>query len=76
MKGEMAEVLTNAYMSSQESDQEDGRLVYVVKTVPWESEELKKRKRKLDRIHTKKPIQTLTGAGSETSLKGGCSVVA
>ena len=48
----------------------------VVKTVPWESEELKKRKRKLDRIHTKKPIQTLTGAGSETSLKGGCSVVA
>ena len=53
MKGEMAEVLTEAYMSSEESEQEDGKLVYVVKTIPWESEDLKKRKRKLDRIHKK-----------------------
>ena len=38
----MAEVLTDAYMSSQESDQEDERLVYVVKTVPWERREKEK----------------------------------
>ena len=72
IKGEMAEVLTDAYMSSMESDREDGRLVYVVKIALWESEELKERKRKLDRIHTKKPIQTLTAAGGETPLKAGC----
>ena len=76
IKGEIAEVLTDAYMSSEESDQEDGRLIYALKTVPWESEELKKRKRRLDRIHTKKPIQILTGEGSEMSLKGRCSVLA
>lgn len=58
-KGEMAEVLTDAfmYMSSEESDQEDGRLVYVVKTIPW----------KTGQDSPKKPIQILTGAGSKTS---------
>jgi len=40
MKGEMAELLTDANMSSEESDQEDWSLVYVVRTVPWKSEEL------------------------------------
>ena len=52
MKGEMSELLTDAKMSSEESDQEDWCHVYVVRTVPWKSEELQKRKRKLDRIHT------------------------
>ena len=42
-----------SHVSSEESDQEDGRLLYVVKTIPWKSEELKKRKGKVDRIHTK-----------------------
>ena len=41
------------HMSSEESDQEDGRLLYVVKTIPWKGEELKKRKGNVDRIHTK-----------------------
>ena len=65
----MTEVLTDAHMSSEEFDEEDVRLFYVVKTVPWESEELKNKKRKLDRIHTKKPIQTLTGAGRKRLKK-------
>ena len=44
MKGEVAEVLNDLFMSSKESDHEDERLVYEVKTVPCKSEELKKRK--------------------------------
>lgn len=39
MKGEMAELLTDANMSSEESDQEDWSLVNEVKTTAWKSEE-------------------------------------
>ena len=67
MKGEMTEVLTDAHMSSEEFDEEDGRLVYVVKTVPWEREELKNRKRKLDRIYTKKNNPNTHRSGHQTS---------
>ena len=70
MKRETTEMLTDAHMSSDEFDEEDGRLVYVVKTVPRESEEPKNRKRK---IHTKRTIQTLRGAGTKRLKKGALS---
>ena len=73
MKREMTEMLTDVHMSSEEFDEEEGSLVYVVKTVPWESEELKNRKRNMDRIHTKRTIQTLTGAGTKRLKKGALS---
>lgn len=51
-KAQVAEVMFNDYMSSEESEvEEDGRRVYVVKPLPWESDELKKKKRSLDREH-------------------------
>ena len=75
MKNEMSEVITDAFMSSQESDQEDGKLVYVVKTDPWEREELKKRKRNPGQ-DSHKETNPSTGGGSEMSLKGRCSVLA
>ena len=45
-KGEMAEVLTEAYMSSEDSEyDESGKLLnYNVKDLAWESPKLKKRK--------------------------------
>ena len=48
-KGRIAEILAEPYMSSEESGEEEGSKVYVIKTIPWESELLKKRKRKLDK---------------------------
>ena len=48
-KGRIAKILAEPYMSSEESGEEEGSKVYVIKTIPWESELLKKRKRKLDK---------------------------
>ncbi|KAJ7388999.1 hypothetical protein OS493_034388 [Desmophyllum pertusum] len=53
LKGKVAEVLTDEYMSSEESSIEDDSAVYVIKTIPWESSQLKKRKRKLDKAYEK-----------------------
>ena len=47
-KGRIAKILAEPYTSSEESGEEEGSKVYV-KTIPWESELLKKRKRKLDK---------------------------
>ena len=52
-KGQIAEVLAEPYMSSEESGEEEGSKVYVIKTIPWESRQLKKRKRKLDKVYSK-----------------------
>lgn len=53
LKEKVAEVLTDEYMSSEESSIEDDSAVYVIKTIPWESSQLKKRKRKLDKAYEK-----------------------
>ena len=52
-KGQVAEVLTEDYMSTEESSNEDDQLSYIVKRIPWESEKLRKRKRVLDKTHGK-----------------------
>ena len=52
-RGEVAEILSEEYMSSEESADEDGTMVYVVKAIPWESIKLKKRKRILDQKFSK-----------------------
>ena len=49
----MAELLTEGYMSSEESDMEGDTLVYVVRTIPWVSDQLRKRRAKLDKIYMK-----------------------
>ena len=46
-------MLTEDYMSSEESDTEDGKIVYVIKTIPWESNALKRKKKILDKIYKK-----------------------
>lgn len=39
-------------MSSEESEvDEDGKTVYAIKRLPWQSQELKKRKKSLDKNH-------------------------
>ena len=59
VKGKMAEVLTEDYMSSEESECEenaDGEVTvtaYVVKDITWESEKMKRRKGKLDKTFKK-----------------------
>ncbi|XP_028516291.1 uncharacterized protein LOC110243926 [Exaiptasia diaphana] len=50
-KAEVADVMRVDYMSSEESDLEDGSPVYLVKPLVWESSDLKKRKRSLDKHH-------------------------
>lgn len=51
-KAKVAEVLTLDYMSSEESDtDENGKGLYKIKTLPWQSQELKKRKKALDKQH-------------------------
>ena len=52
-KGRIAEVLAEPYMSLEESGEEEGSKVYVIKTIPSESELLKKRQRKLDKTYCK-----------------------
>ena len=52
-KGQVAEVLTEDRMSTEESSNEDDQLSYVVKTIPWESEKLRKRKKSWTK-HTEK----------------------
>ena len=52
-RGRMAEVLTEGYMSSEESGTEGDNLVYVVRTIPWESDKLRNKKAKLDKIYSK-----------------------
>ena len=52
-------------MSSEESGEEEGSKVYVIKTIPWESELLKKRKRKLD----KKYIKTVSKCSQQRAVK-------
>lgn len=52
-------------MSSEESEEEEGSKVYVIKTIPWESELLKKRKRKLD----KKYIKTVSKRSQQRAVK-------
>ena len=58
-KGEMAEVLTEAYMSSEDSEyDESGKLLnYNVKDLAWESPKLKKRKKLLDKLYNKSQSQ-------------------
>ena len=56
---------TENFMSSEESADEDGSLVYAVKTIPWESALLKKRKKKLDKIYAK----TSTKRSKQRSVK-------
>ena len=48
-KEQMADVLREDFMSSEDSD--SGKEVYKVKTLPWESEQLSKNKRRLDEFH-------------------------
>ena len=52
-KGQVAEVSTEDYMSTEESSNEDDQLTYVVKKMAWESERLTKRKKVLDETHEK-----------------------
>ena len=52
-KGQVAEVLTEDYMSTEESSNEDDQLTYIVRTITWESERLTKRKKVLDKTHEK-----------------------
>ena len=52
-KGQVAEVLTEDFMSTKESLNEDDQLSFVVKTISWESERLRKRKKILDKTHGK-----------------------
>ena len=51
-KGQVVEVLTEEYMSTEESSNEDDQLSYVVKTIPWESKMLEKGKQ-MDKTHVK-----------------------
>ena len=55
-KGKIAEVLNNDYMSSEESGDESDleQQQLCVKTLSWESKELKKAKRKLDDLYSKR----------------------
>ena len=53
-KGQVAEVLTEDYMSTKESSHEDDQLSYVVKKIAWESTRLRKRKKILDNTHGKR----------------------
>lgn len=53
MKGKVAEVLQDDYMSSEESQDEDSTVTFILKTIPWESKKLKKRKEKLDKEYQK-----------------------
>ena len=46
VKGKVAEILTEEFMSSEESSNEDDSAIYIIKTIPWESSQLKKRKKK------------------------------
>ena len=65
-KGEVAEVLTEQFMSSEESEnEEDDQVIYVVKTIPWESEKLEKRKKRLDKEYNK----TQTKCQNKRSVK-------
>jgi len=52
-KAEVAQVMRIDYMSSEESEVEEdgGRKIYNVKPLSWESQELKKHKKSLDRNH-------------------------
>lgn len=50
-KGQMAEILTEPYMSSEDSD--DNGQKYVVKELSWESRKLIKRKKQLDKFYHK-----------------------
>ena len=51
-KAKVAAVLTLDYMSSEESETDDeGKTVYAVKTLPWQSQDLKKKKKSLDKHH-------------------------
>ncbi|CAB3994774.1 Hypothetical predicted protein, partial [Paramuricea clavata] len=51
-KAKVAAVLTLDYISSEESDaDEEGKTVYTVKTLPWQSQNLKKKKKSLDKHH-------------------------
>ena len=64
-KGRIAEILAEPYMCSEESGEEEGAKVYVIKTIPWESELLKKRKRKLD----KRYIKTVSKRSQQRAVK-------
>ena len=49
-KAEVAEILNEDFMSSEESaDDENSEIVYQVKKLSWESARLKKTKHKLDK---------------------------
>ena len=48
----MAEVLTEDFISSEDTDMnEDGKFVYTVKDLAWESRKLTKRKKVLDKFY-------------------------
>lgn len=64
-KGRIAEILAEPYMSSEESGEEECSKVYVIKTIPWERELLKKRKRKLD----KRYIKTVSKRSQQRAVK-------
>lgn len=52
-KGEMREVLTGEFMSSEDTDyldSDDEEKVYKVKRLPWESKLLSSRKKELDEV--------------------------
>ena len=46
----MVELLTDEYMSSEESGRENDSVIYVVKEIPWESRKLTKRKETLAKV--------------------------
>ena len=47
-----AAVLTLDYMSSEESETDkEGKTVYTVKTLTWQSQDLKKKKKSLNKHH-------------------------
>jgi hypothetical protein len=51
-KAKVAEVLTMDFMSSEESDtDESGTTVYKVKSLSWQSQELTRRKKSLEKHH-------------------------
>ena len=50
-RSRMVEILTEGCMSSEESDMEGETLVYVVRTIPWEIDQRRKRKAKLDNLN-------------------------
>lgn len=61
-KGQVAEVLTEDYMSTEESSNEDDQLSYVIKTIPWESEKCRKRKKNLEQKTRKNSVQAFKTA--------------